>query len=171
MPKSFRSRIRSVRRFLRGETAPAAPSEPSSIISNPPAFDRLEALARENDDALHPLHRPFVDDVPYDEGRFDESSLMTPFPDNGFVPLWFWHALPGGVLELSTTGFAIHQITDPRRHPYHVRDPDGRWIASGADLQHMKNTAERNASDRAELMMGASMIASEAKNFLRRLGL
>jgi len=59
--------------------------------------------------------------------------------------------MPGGRLELGSTGFVIRLRTDPKHPPYLLTDPDGRDLALGFLLQPLKEYAEQHARDRAEI--------------------
>ena len=70
-----------------------------------------------------------------------------------------WHALPGLVLELETTGFQIRLnlgcATPKLPSRYTLINPEG-WIECfGVDLARIKLHAERQARDRAEFVCDA----------------
>lgn len=82
--------------------------------------------------------------------------LLAPPAAPPATPLAQWNALPGGVLELGTSGFQIRLRTDPRLTPYMLTDPDGREIVHGFDFPGMKSIAENQARWRAEFACGVN---------------
>lgn len=66
-----------------------------------------------------------------------------------------WHALPGYMIELGTTGYQIRLNQHMRQMPYSVTDPDGRLVAVGGDLAGLKAFAENLARQRAEFTCSA----------------
>lgn len=63
-----------------------------------------------------------------------------------------WHALPGDIIELGTTGFSIQLDTRAKRPLYTLRAPEG-WIHGwGSDLPGLKRMGERYAAERAEFV-------------------
>lgn len=61
-----------------------------------------------------------------------------------------WYAMPGGRLELRSTGFYIERCGRPDCQPFHLVDPAGRPLASSFLLQPLKLYAEQAARDHAE---------------------
>ena len=134
------------------------------------AFDiaELEAARDEPEDLLR---RPFLQsDKPFPNSSFDERLPTVAAFRSLYAFARTWYAMPGGVLELGNTGYAIYLDSDPKKSAYRVLDPDGRWIAAGMDLPYLKSLAERNASDRAELFRPPETISAETTELIRRLG-
>lgn len=50
-----------------------------------------------------------------------------------------WAPMPGGLLELGSTGFVVELCTDPAKPPYLGRDPEGRYIAAAISLDAVKD--------------------------------
>lgn len=61
-----------------------------------------------------------------------------------------WHSLPGGVIELGTTGFQIRLSHDPDAPTYIGMDPEGRHITAGHNLEAMRTLMETCARWRRE---------------------
>ena len=79
---------------------------------------------------------------------YPHSAAGRPTPEP--APATAWRLLPGGVLELGATGYAIQLHQERQRMPYTLRDPEGRAVAFGMDLQSLKGVGEKLARDRRE---------------------
>lgn len=63
-----------------------------------------------------------------------------------------WRALMGQVLEFGDSGYQIvlQKKADKGRYPYQLRDPEGRVMGEGDNLDTMKRVAEDQARMRDE---------------------
>ena len=72
--------------------------------------------------------------------------------DSPAPPTRQWHALPGNVIELGSTGFSIQLDTRPDRPLYMLRAPEGFVHGWGSDLVSLKTLGERFAAERDEFV-------------------
>lgn len=68
-----------------------------------------------------------------------------------------WRPLLGQVLEYGDSGFLIVLQKNSKRHPFSLRDPDGREIGSGDMLNQLKSYAEQQAKFRDEFEMAGDL--------------
>lgn len=90
------------------------------------------------------------------EPRKASAPAAEPVQDHGPArePGGPWHTLPGGVIELGSTGFLIRHRPGLFNGEFSLESPEGRlmFTAGPGFLEPLKQAAERCAAERAEFV-------------------
>lgn len=91
---------------------------------------------------------------PYKAPRQESAPAAEPVQEHGPArePSGPWHTLPGGVIELGSTGFLIRHRPGVTVAEFVLESPEGRtmFTAGPGFLLPLKQAAERCAAERAE---------------------
>lgn len=94
---------------------------------------------------------------PYKAPRYESAPAAEPVQEHGPArePSGPWYALPGGSIELGSTGFLIRHRPDAGMGEFALESPEGRlmFTAGPGFLEPLKQAAERCAAERAEFVL------------------